>query len=61
VSAGLGVAWVPESVRQFQRSGVAYRQVGGKQAASVPGCETTLVWQQDSPTLERFIEVVGVR
>jgi DNA-binding transcriptional LysR family regulator len=61
VSAGLGLAWVPESVRQFQRSGVVYRQVGGKQAASVPGCETTLVWQQDSPTLERFIEVVGVR
>src|SRR5207253_479349 len=36
VSAGLGIAWVPESVRQFQRSGVVYRQVGGKQAASVP-------------------------
>jgi DNA-binding transcriptional LysR family regulator len=27
VSAGLGVAWVPESVRQFQRSGVVYRSV----------------------------------
>jgi DNA-binding transcriptional LysR family regulator len=25
VSAGLGVAWVPESVRQFQRPGVVYR------------------------------------
>ena len=28
VSAGLGIAWVPESVRQFQRSGVVYRDVG---------------------------------
>lgn len=59
VSAGLGLAWVPESVRQFQRSGVVYRQVGGKQAASVPDCETTLVWAHATPTLERFIEVVG--
>lgn len=61
VSAGLGLAWVPESVRQFQRSGVVYRQVGGRQAAVVPACETTLVWQQATPTLERFIELVGVR
>lgn len=61
VSAGLGLAWVPESVRQFQRSGVVYRQVGGRQAASVPDCETTLVWQEGSPTLERFIEIVGAR
>jgi DNA-binding transcriptional LysR family regulator len=59
VSAGLGIAWVPESVRQFQRGGVVYRQLGGRQAASVPECETTLVWQQMSPVLERFMEVVG--
>jgi DNA-binding transcriptional LysR family regulator len=58
VSAGLGLAWVPESVRQFQRSGVVYRQVGGKQAASVPSCETTLVWSAMSPALERFVECV---
>jgi DNA-binding transcriptional LysR family regulator len=58
VSAGLGIAWVPESVRQFQRGGVVYRQLGGRQAASVPECETTLVWQQMSPVLERFMEVV---
>jgi len=51
VSAGLGVAWVPDSVRQFQRSGVAYRQLTGKQGASVPSCETTLV-------LERFVQCV---
>jgi len=58
VSAGLGVAWVPDSVRQFQRSGVVYRQMGGKQAGQVPGCETTLAWPQApaNPTLDRFVE-----
>ncbi|MDE2605338.1 MAG: LysR family transcriptional regulator [Burkholderiales bacterium] len=59
VAAGLGLAWVPESVRQFQRGGVVYRQPGGRQAASVPDCETTLVWERMSPVLERFMEVVG--
>jgi DNA-binding transcriptional LysR family regulator len=58
VAAGLGLAWVPESVRQFQRSGVVYRQLAGKQAASVPACETTLVWSTASPVLERFIDCV---
>lgn len=57
VSAGLGVAWVPDSVRQFQRPGVVYRQVAGKKAQDVPGCETTLVWPRSAnPTRERFIE-----
>jgi DNA-binding transcriptional LysR family regulator len=59
VAAGLGVAWVPESVRQYQRSGVTYRQPAGRQAAGVPACETTLVWKETSPVLERFVEVVG--
>jgi DNA-binding transcriptional LysR family regulator len=57
VSAGLGLAWVPDSVRQFQRPGVVYRQVTGKKAQDVPGCETTLVWPRSAnPTRERFIE-----
>jgi DNA-binding transcriptional LysR family regulator len=51
VSAGLGVAWVPASVQQFQRPGVVYRHVQG----AVPGCETSLVWQRSSPALERFL------
>ena len=58
VAAGLGVAWVPDSVRQFQRSGVVYRQLGGRQGAQVPSCETTLVWGSVSPVLERFVECV---
>lgn len=58
VSAGLGLAWVPDSVRQFQRPGVIYRQVGGRTAQQVPGCETSLVWPAAArqPTLERFVE-----
>ena len=59
VSAGLGVAWVPESVCQFQRPGVVYRSMpafrsrrpvgaaaaqGGRGPVAVPGCETSLVW-----------------
>ena len=59
VSAGLGIAWVPESVRQFQRPGVIYRAIGGKQGQSVPVCETTLAWQHEksNPALARFIEL----
>ena len=64
VSAGLGVAWVPASVQQFQRSGVVYRQVQGagrgSERIAVPGCETSLVWQRSSPTLERFMGFASV-
>lgn len=67
VSAGLGVAWVPESVRRFQRSGVVYREVRavrikpGKSIDAMPGCETSLVWRHDGigPTLARFVEFVS--
>jgi len=67
VSAGLGVAWVPESVRQFQRPGVVYRSVSagkpGRRPAgkghrpSVPRCETSLVWPAGPahPALEGFM------
>ena len=64
VSAGLGVAWVPASVQQFQRSGVVYRQVQatarGAQRATVPGCETSLVWQRSSPALQHFMRFASV-
>ncbi len=57
VSAGLGVAWVPGSVMQFQRPGVVYRTVAGGRAGKVPGCETSLAWSagEASPSLARFI------
>ena len=64
VSAGLGVAWVPASVQQFQRSGVVYRHVqgAGRETArgAVPGCETSLVWQRMSPALQRFMGFANV-
>jgi DNA-binding transcriptional LysR family regulator len=58
VSAGLGVAWVPESVRQFQRAGVVYRHVGAAKGRALPRCETCLVWTESavSPALSRFGE-----
>ena len=52
VSAGLGVAWVPESVRQFQRPGVVYRALSltrgrARVVPTVPRCETSLVWRDE--------------
>jgi len=58
VSAGLGVAWVPESVRQFQRPGVLYRPVRAPRGLVMPTCETSLVWRAGAttPTLARLID-----
>ncbi len=58
------MAWVPESVRQFQRPGVVYRALNpgrGRKAVPVPGlpsCETSLVWrgEDNNPSLARFVE-----
>jgi DNA-binding transcriptional LysR family regulator len=64
VSAGLGVAWVPHSVTQFQRPGVVYRSLGAegaRGAAAAPlKCETSLVWDatRANPTVERFVAFV---
>jgi DNA-binding transcriptional LysR family regulator len=60
VSAGLGVAWVPQSVTQFQRPGVVYRDVARPKGVAVPGCETSLVWPKSppGPAFERFISFV---
>jgi len=55
VSAGLGIAWVPQSVREFQRQGVVYRAPPG--ARTLPQCETSLVWRPAGPgALARFVE-----
>ncbi|TFW09978.1 LysR family transcriptional regulator [Oxalobacteraceae bacterium OM1] len=56
VSAGLGVALVPQSVRKLQRPGVAYLTLSGK----VPAVETGLAWRRDnaSPVLQRFLELI---
>jgi len=56
VSAGLGLAWVPQSVREFQRQGVVYRSPPGARTR-LPQCETSLVWRPAGPgALARFVE-----
>ena len=55
VSAGMGLAWVPESVTRLQRPGVAYRAV----ADAGLRCETSLIWRADAPpVVARFVEHV---
>jgi DNA-binding transcriptional LysR family regulator len=58
VSAGIGVALVPQSLRNLRRTGVVYRPL----AESVPAIETGLVWRtaEVSPVLAGFIDVVRI-
>ena len=65
VSAGIGVAWVPQSVTGFRREGVVYRTPGPagrarRCAPVVPECETSLVWPAEvrNPVLEGFVGFV---
>ena len=55
VSAELGVAIVPASLRNLARTGVRYVDLAGE----VPSLETGVVWRGDdlSPTLNRFLQV----
>lgn len=60
VSAGLGVALVPEAVTQLQRSGVVYRKLPRSLAQAAPHCETSLLWAADAPAAaKRFVEFVS--
>lgn len=70
VWGGLGVAWVPESVTQFQRTGVVYRAADAfapagrrQKAAPLPRCETSLVWPAaaHNAALDRFVRFVAER
>lgn len=55
VSAGIGVAWVPETVTRLQRPGVVYRTVEDAGLA----CETSLVWRlPQPPVVSRFVDHV---
>lgn len=59
VSAGLGLAWVPQAVTQLQRPGVVYRRLPRALAADAPVGETSLLWPVDAaPALTRFVEFV---
>ncbi|CAB3776676.1 HTH-type transcriptional regulator BenM [Paraburkholderia caffeinitolerans] len=56
VSAGMGIALVPQSLRHLRRTGVVYRPL----AEAAPTIETGLVWRAEevSPVLAAFIEIV---
>jgi DNA-binding transcriptional LysR family regulator len=55
VSAGMGVAWVPESVTRLQRPGVVYRRVAGADLRA----QTSLIWRPGAaPVVLRFVEQV---
>ncbi|MGV2289656.1 LysR family transcriptional regulator [Trinickia sp. YCB016] len=56
VSAGMGVALVPQSLRNLRRTGVVYRPLVG----AVPVVETGLAWRtaEVSPVLAGFIDIV---
>ncbi len=59
VSAGLGLALVPEAVTQLQRPGVIYRPLPAALASGAPRCETSLLWAgQPAPAVARFVEFV---
>jgi DNA-binding transcriptional LysR family regulator len=59
VSAGMGVALVPQSLRHLRRTGVVYRPLLG----AGPIVETGLVWRsaEVSPVLAGFIDIVRCR
>lgn len=56
VSAGMGIALVPQSVSNLKRPGVEYRSLAGK----APVVETGLAWRRDnrSPVLRAFLELL---
>ena len=61
VSAGLGIALVPQAVTQLQRPGVVYRPLPAALAQAAPQGETSLLWAIDAaPAVTRFVEFVRV-
>lgn len=55
VSAGIGMAWVPETVTRLQRPGVVYRRLAGDAVMA----ETSLIWREPVlPVVQRFVEHV---
>ena len=57
VSAGMGIALVPASLRHLARTGVRYVDL----PEGAPMLETGITWRRDetAPTLARFLEIVG--
>ncbi|MEI2579281.1 LysR family transcriptional regulator [Scytonema sp. PRP1] len=57
VSAGIGIAIVPSSLQNLQRTGVVYRAI----AQQTPLIETAVVWrgEEEIPVLRKFLKVVN--
>jgi DNA-binding transcriptional LysR family regulator len=57
VSAGMGIALVPQSVSNLKRPGVEYRSLSDQ----TPLVETVLAWRRDnpSPVLQAFLKLSG--
>ncbi len=55
VSAGMGIALVPQSLRNLARTGVVYMDLGG----TAPILETGITWRtgDTTPTIARFVSV----
>jgi DNA-binding transcriptional LysR family regulator len=55
VSAGMGIALVPASLRNLARTGVSYRELGGR----APVLETGIAWRSGdtTPTIGRFLAI----
>ncbi|MDP1747832.1 MAG: LysR substrate-binding domain-containing protein, partial [Reyranella sp.] len=55
VSAGMGIALVPASLRNLARTGVVYMDLGG----TAPVLETGIAWRSGdtTPTIERFVGI----
>ena len=55
VSAGMGIALVPASLRNLARTGVSYIDLAG----AAPILETGVAWRSNdaTPTIERFLDV----
>ena len=55
VSAGIGLAILPGSIRGLRRAGVAYRPIGGR----APSVETVVAYKNDrpSPAVENFVRL----
>jgi DNA-binding transcriptional LysR family regulator len=59
VSAGLGLALVPQAMRSLQRPGIVYRALPAALADGAPRAETSLVWRPDAaPVVQRFVRFV---
>ena len=61
VSAGIGIALVPESILSLGRPGVCYRKLRAAPAGARPALEVGIAWRADHvpPVLQRFIELAA--